>query len=78
MANRKIRFAMKVILQPVQFEAIHIELTEEIDVPDDTKADFARRRLIQTVEAELEREVLKTRKDIAEAKRRQSRRRSDN
>jgi hypothetical protein len=75
--NRKIRFAMKAVLQPVQFEAIHIELEEQIEVPDDDQVNSARRRLINTVETELEREVLKTREDIAAAKRRQERRRRE-
>jgi len=72
---RKIRFAIKVVLQPAQFESITLSLEEEIEVPDDANVTSTRRRLIQTVESELEREVLKARKDIADARRAQESRR---
>ncbi len=64
--TRVVRYAVKAIINAGPYESLHFELDESINV-DEAGAATARERLIRTVNARIEREVLRAREDIARA-----------
>jgi hypothetical protein len=66
---RKIRYAVKAIINAGAYESIHCELEETLDVPEDKPATIIRRKLIDVVTATVETEVVRHKADIRKAKR---------
>jgi hypothetical protein len=61
---RKIRFAVKAIINTGAYEAIHVELDETVEIPEGKDANAIRNRLMYTVTQTVEDEVLRHRRDL--------------